>query len=142
MDNYEIEKVYKNIKRKQDGSFVVIKNQYPYHIPNNDEFKEEYSLILNYITEYPDKITDYIEEDINIEDAAILIRNYRNILLEEADTLLLKYQEQTELGIIEVNENYRLAILMYKEKLRNIPEQNGFPENIEYPVLPKYEDYI
>lgn len=141
MNKIEIEEIYKDIKRKEDGSFIVMKNGYPYHIPNNEEFQEEYLLIADYIAQYPDKITDYIEETIYIEDNSILVRNYRDKLLEKADTLLLKYNEQVELGIISANETYRLDLLQYKQDLRDIPEQAEFPDSIEYPALPKYEDY-
>lgn len=141
MNKIEIEEIYKDIKRKEDDSFIVMKNGYPYHIPNNEEFQEEYLLISDYIAQYPDKITDYIEETINIEDNSILVRNYRDKLLEKADTLLLKYNEQVELGIISANETYRLDLLQYKQDLRDIPEQVEFPDSIEYPALPKYEDY-
>ena len=70
-----------------------------------------------------------------------IIRLERNNLLSEADTLLTKYNEQVELGVISANETYRLDLLQYKQALRDIPEQKTFPENIEYPALPKYEDY-
>ena len=69
------------------------------------------------------------------------IRNKRDNLIIEADILLLKYQEQVELGIITANETYRLGLLQYKQALRDIPEQKAFPENVEYPELPKYKDY-
>lgn len=69
------------------------------------------------------------------------IRFERNKLLSEADTLLIKYDEQIELGVITANETYRLDLLKYKQALRDIPEQVDFPENVEFPELPKYEDY-
>ena len=66
-----------------------------------------------------------------------IVRFERNKLLSEADTLLLKYQEQTALGVIEEDHNYYLNLLKYKQALRDIPEQEGFPNSVVYPELPK-----
>ena len=49
--------------------------------------------------------------------------------------MLLKYQEQVALGIIEENSDYYLTLLKYKQDLRDIPEQEGFPENVIFPKL-------
>lgn len=70
-----------------------------------------------------------------------IVRFERNKLLSEADTLLIKYDEQIKLGVITANETYRLDLLKYKQALRDIPEHAEFPENVEFPELPKYEDY-
>lgn len=82
-----------------------------------------------------------IFSEMTFEEKERFIRSKRDNLINEADILLLKYQEQVELGIKKQDDTYRLALLQYKEDLRNVPEQAGFPENVEYPELPKYEDY-
>ena len=71
-----------------------------------------------------------------------MIRARRDSLMDETDIMLLKYNEQVELGIITANETYRLDLLTYKQALRDIPEQAGFPDDVEYPALPKYDEYI
>lgn len=53
--------VYKNIQKRADGSFVLEKNGYPYHLPNTDEFKEEYEFVEKYAAAYPEEVTDYVE---------------------------------------------------------------------------------
>lgn len=133
-----------DIKKKNDGSFIVNYNNMPYHIPNTEEFQKEYNLVNEYVKNNPTKCSDYIEPEYTVtpEQKAENIRYKRNQLLNEVDTLFLKYQEQVELGIITANETYRLDLLKYKQSLRDISEQQDFPENVEYPVLPKYEDYI
>lgn len=138
MNYNEIEQIYSNIQKKEDSTFVVIKNGYPYHIPNNSEFKEEYDLINTFIKTYPDKVTQYVEEVYTPteEEQAVIIRNKRDNLINEADVLLLKYQEQLELGIVKQDDTYRLALLQYKEDLRNMSEQAGFPENVIWPEIP------
>ena len=66
------------------------------------------------------------------------IRSKRDNLLREADIILLKYQEQAALGIIEENQEYYNALLQYKQTLRDITKQIDFPENVIWPVLPEY----
>ncbi len=41
---------------KQDGSFIIEKNGYPYHIPNNDEFMEEWQAITDWLLDNQDKV--------------------------------------------------------------------------------------
>ena len=136
--------IYKNIQKKEDGSFVIEKDGLPYHIPNNEEFKEEYNLINQYVHNNPSECSKYDEPMAlpTIEEKAEIERYKRNQLLNEVDTLLIKYTEQVELGIITANETYRLDLLTYKQALRDIPEQAGFPDDVEYPALPKYDEYI
>lgn len=125
------------IERKNDGSYIIIKNNVPYHIPDNDEYKQEYNMITEYITENNLSVNDYIENTnhfINC-NSETYIRSVRDSLLNEADIMLLKYQEQVALGIIEENSDYYLTLLKYKQDLRDIPEQEGFPENVIFPKL-------
>lgn len=136
-------KIYKNIQKKEDDSFIVEKDGFPYHIPNNEEFKEEYDLINKYIQDNPDACSDYVEPvcEPSQKEKEDMVRMKRNSLINDADILLLKYQEQVTLGIVQENKDYYTALLQYKQALRDIPEQAGFPDDIEYPELPKYEDY-
>lgn len=83
------------------------------------------------------KSQDEIFNEMTLEEKERFIRNKRDNLINEADILLLKYQEQVELGVINIDDDYRLALLQYKEDLRNVPEQAGFPNTVVYPELPK-----
>ena len=84
------------------------------------------------------KSQDEIFNEMTLEQKGNFIRNKRDNLINEADILLLKYQEQVELGIISANETYRLGLLQYKQALRDIPEQAGFPENVIWSETPIY----
>lgn len=86
------------------------------------------------------KTAEEIFSEKNEEEKAAYIRMQRDSLINEADTILLKYQEQVELGITVQDDTYKLALLQYKENLRNIPEQKGFPENVVWPELPIKEE--
>ncbi len=129
----------KNIKIKKDKSYIVDYENMPYHIPNNGEFKEQYSWVSEYVKNNPEKVEEYIEVKpvYTKEELAEQVRIERNIKLEEADKLLIKYAEEVEIGVIEANDTYRKALLKYKYDLRQIPEQDGFPENVVFPQLPQ-----
>lgn len=128
------------IEIKNDGSYIVIKNNMPYHIPNNEEYMQEYENIKKYIDENNIEITEYKEIEYNIIDtnSEEFIRIKRDNLLKEADIILLKYQEQAALGIIDENEEYYIALLQYKQNLRDITKQLDFPKNVIFPILPAY----
>lgn len=128
------------IEIKNDGSYIVIKNNMPYHIPNNEEYMQEYENIKKYIDENNIEITEYKEIEYNIIDtnSEEFIRIKRDNLLKEADIILLKYQEQAALGIIDENEEYYIALLQYKQNLRDITKQLDFPKNVIFPILPEY----
>ncbi len=129
-----------NIQKKSDGSFVVNYNNMPYHISYSDEMSEKYMWILEYAENHIESISEYIEPDVNIIDkySEEYARAKRDNLLNKADIILMKYQEQAALGIIQENNEYYNALLQYRQNLRDITKQLDFPENIIWPVLPEY----
>ena len=129
-----------NIQKKSDGSFVVNYNNMPYHISYSDEMSEKYMWILEYAENHIESISEYIEPDVNIIDkySEEYARAKRDNLLNKADIILMKYQEQAALGIIQENNEYYNALLQYKQNLRDITKQIDFPENVIWPVLPEY----
>lgn len=141
MDNSFINAIA-NIKRKNDNTFIVDYNGMPYHII--PEMEDEYEAVKEFVKLNPDACTDYVEPiyEPTQKEKEDMVRVKRDSLIQEADIMLLKYAEQVELGIITANETYRLDLLEYKQALRDIiPEQKAFPENVEYPELPKYNNY-
>lgn len=137
MDENFIKKI-SNIKRKNDGTFIVDYNGMPYHIIS--EMEDEYEAVKEFVKLNPDACTDYVEPvyEPTQKEKEDMVRMKRDSLIDEADIMLLKYAEQVELGIITANETYRLNLLQYKQALRDISEQAGFPDNVEYPTLPEY----
>ena len=87
------------------------------------------------------KSQEELFNEMTLEQKEIFIRSKRDNLINEADIMLLKYQEQVTLGIVQENKDYYTALLQYKQALRDIPEQAGFPDDVEYPALPKYDEY-
>ena len=63
----------------------------------------------------------------NVEEAAEAARAYRNALLDESDSMMVSDRPN-------VNEQEWRT---YRQELRDIPLQEGFPLNIEFPVKPE-----
>lgn len=128
------------IEQHNDGSYIVIKNNTPYHIPDNDEYRQEYNALKEYIQNNNIQVDAYIPKVFKVIDnnSEEYIRRKRDMLLNKADIILMKYEEQVSLNIIQENNEYYNALLQYKQNLRDITKQIDFPENIIWPVLPEY----
>ena len=129
-----------DIKKKNDGSFIINYNDMPYHISKSDEMLEKYNWLSEYIEKYPEKAAEFVEKTYipSAEEKSEVIRNRRNMHLNEADIVLVKYKEQVSLNTIKENNEYYNALLQYKQNLRDITKQIDFPENIIWPVRPEY----
>lgn len=128
------------IEQHNDGSYIVIKNNNPYHIPDNDEYRQEYNALKEYIQNNNIQVDAYIPKVFKVIDdnSEEYIRRKRDMLLNKADIILMKYEEQVTLNVIQENNEYYNALLQYKQNLRDITKQIDFPENVIWPVLPEY----
>ena len=73
-------------------------------------------------------VADYVEPTVDVEDLATKIRMQRNNLLKQTDYLMM-----SDYPI----ESDRLAkVKTYRQALRDIPEQSGFPRTITWPEKP------
>ena len=128
------------IEQHDDGSYIVIKNNTPYHIPDNDEYRQEYNALKEYIQNNNIQVDAYIPKVFKVIDnnSEEYIRRKRDMLLNKADIILMKYEEQVSLNIIQENNEYYNALLQYKQNLRDITKQIDFPENVIWPFLPEY----
>ena len=84
-------------------------------------------------------------EELNEEDAAAFARKIRNKLLDETD----KQMSLDRLGldtssvlkfIASLTSVFNGAWATYRQKLRDISKQEGFPLNITFPVSPDNEE--
>lgn len=128
------------IEQHDDGSYIVIKNNNPYHIPDNDEYRQEYNALKEYIQNNNIQVDAYIPKVFKVIDdnSEEYIRRKRDMLLNKADIILMKYEEQVSLNVIQENNEYYNALLQYKQNLRDITKQLNFPENIIWPLMPEY----
>lgn len=63
------------IKRLKDNSYVIIKNNLPYHVPNEGEFAEEWLEVDNYAQLYPDDIfIETPDNELIIDELEILLK--------------------------------------------------------------------
>ena len=83
----------------------------------------------------------------NAEDAAMFARQIRNKLLNESDNrmaidrLNLPVPNGSDFGdwlsfLKELGKTLTGEWAKYRQQLRNLPEQEGFPYNVEFPVKP------
>lgn len=49
---------YGSITRRTDGSYVIYKGGVPYHVPDTEEFAEEFAAVSAYAAEHPDEVAD------------------------------------------------------------------------------------
>ena len=63
-----------------------------------------------------------------IEQAAASARNVRNQLLKESDP--------TQLPDAPLTDADKIAWADYRQALRDVPQQAGFPDTIDWPVMP------
>ena len=88
----------------------------------------------------PEAVTVPTEEErwasLSAEEKAQEIRDRRDSLIEQVMWRVERYQTQQALGVdtTDTEEQYR-SVLQYIEELRNVPEQTGFPDSVDWPVL-------
>lgn len=66
----------------------------------------------------------WVIENLPEEQAATNVRSHRNSLLSKTDWMALS-------DITPTQEN-----LDYRQALRDVPQQQGFPYNVEWPIIP------
>ena len=81
--------------------------------------------VVPVMTETETTITKgYVVEDLTQETISQKIRNQRDQLLAATDKEVLPDRSPSD------------EILAYRQALRNVPQQEGFPSDIEWPVRP------
>ena len=66
------------------------------------------------------------------------VRDKRNHLLDETDKIMLRHKEEQEFGLNRTMSALQYSLfLRYRNLLRKIPEQPGFPNKVEWPEKPK-----
>lgn len=72
-------------------------------------------------------VEEAIEEEPSEDE---VVRDERNELLEDTDWVVLRYLDQ--------GDNVPLEWKEYRQALRDIPEQEGFPGSVDWPVMPEF----
>lgn len=110
--------------RPWDDSYVITKNNLPYHVPNEGEYAEEWAEVRAYAEAHPECVTEeqpYVPPVPTIEDLAARVRAERDRRITATDYLVMPdYPLDTD----KLEE-----IKVYRQALRDLPQQPGFPWN-------------
>lgn len=124
--NYIIEA---NPEQKGSGYGVVPKELDPYCKYN---FKEVQSYYLNNPNKRLDKDYSVVTPDIPIDQQ---IREQRDQLISNIEWRVARHNHELVLDLPTTEP--LLPLLEYIQALRDIPQQEGFPNNVEWPIVPE-----
>lgn len=124
---------YGHVKKRNAG-YVITKNGLPYWVPREDE---EWESVHEYATTHPERVTEeppYVPPVPTTEELAASVRAERDKRITATDYLVMPdYPLDTD----KLEE-----IKAYRQALRDIPQQLGFPWNgpddpaCPWPVIP------
>lgn len=113
------------IHRTFDDSYVITKNGFPYHVyPYAAEFAEEWDAVFAYAEAHPEMVTEeqpYVPPVPTTEELAASVRAERNKRLALTDHLVMPDYPISQEKLEEIK--------VYRQALRDLPEQLGFPWN-------------
>ena len=109
------------------------------YIKDGQEFKSEWALRRAFPKIIFPKLTDEVmamvgitkeeREDVKTdEQLAAEVRRQRDAFLRESDFYVMPDYPATEEGLV--------AVKAYRQSLRAVPQQTGFPKEVEWPVKP------
>lgn len=109
------------IHRISDDSYVIMKNGMPYHVTNEGIYADEYNEVRTYADTHPDIVKDEQPYVSTIKELAENVRSERDMRITATDYLVMPdYPLDTE----KLEE-----IKVYRQALRDLPQQPGFPWN-------------
>lgn len=87
---------------------------------------------------HPDGTQELIEKEVNLPDSseqlAAEVRAQRDSLLAACDW--------TQMPDSPLSEKEKAAYQAYRQALRDVPQQEGFPETISWPEEPKTGSFV
>ena len=100
---------------------------------NDDVFYRDYDGLARVID--GELVLGKTEQEVKDEKASE-IRRIRDRKIEEIQWRIQRYTEQVSMGVktTDSEENYK-AVLKYVQGLRDVPEQEGFPESVVWSEL-------
>lgn len=111
------------IHRTFDDSYVITKNGMPYHVyPYSAEFAEEWDEAFAYAEAHPECVTEeqpYTPPVPTTEELAVRVRAERNKRLALTDHFVMPDYP--------ISQDKLEEIKVYRQALRDLPEQLGFP---------------
>ena len=130
------------IHRTFDDSYVITKNNFPYHVyPYAAEFAELWDEVFAYAGAHPECVTEeqpYTPPVPTTEELAASVRSERDRRITATDYLLRVDYPLPEEDLVPIKE--------YRQALRDLPQQPGFPWGgpndpaCPWPDLPRFLD--
>ena len=119
-------KDYKQIiHRIADDSYVITKNGMPYHVyPYAAAFAELWDEVFAYAEAHPEKVTEeqpYVPPVPTTEELAASVRSERDKRITATDYLVMPDYP--------ISQDKLEKIKVYRQVLRDLPQQPGFPWN-------------
>lgn len=119
-------KDYKQIiHRIADDSYVITKNGMPYHVyPYAAAFAELWDEVFAYAEAHPECVTEeqpYVPPVPTTEELAASVRVKRDRRIAETDYLVIPDYP--------ISQDKLEEIKVYRQALRDLPQQPGFPWN-------------
>lgn len=124
-----------NIQRRADGTYVVTYGGVPYHA-TEAVTPDVYARVLAMI-EGGAVVTEYVEPEAPKPDPlAEAVAEYTR-LRGIADFLMAPLQDAVDVGEATEQDLFALkAWKKYRVSLNRVPEQEGYPTVIEWPIVP------
>lgn len=112
------------------GVFSVAMVPQPTYDPNTQNIRELTPVLVNDVWTQVWEVSEASSEEIEQRAASLAasIRSERDRLLSETDWIVIKAYER--------NENIPMDWEVYRQALRDITSQAGFPYSVEWPTKP------
>lgn len=124
-----------DIQKRADGSFVVTRNGYPFHVTQADT-QEVFEQVLAEIKDGA-KVSNYIEPEVVMPTPAEAAATEYNRLRTMADFTIAPLQDAVDLGEATEKEVASLrSWKQYRVLLNRVSGQAGYPKTINWPGVP------
>ena len=135
---WQLRKDNPNVSFPKDPPVELLEgwNVYPYTVADKPTYNHDTQYILNDTWRQVNNswIKDWTIHDHAPEELSERIRERRNVLLQESDWVVTKAVEQNAADSLGIQ--VPVVWLDYRQALRDIPQQTGFPDSVTWPQKP------
>lgn len=86
----------------------------------------------------PEEVQEHLNPAPTTEQLATQARADRDAKLTATNWLVERHREEQETGVTTLTAQQYADLLAYRQALRDVPQQDGFPETIDWPVAPPF----
>jgi len=77
---------------------------------------------------------EFPSASLDMSQKALIARKYRKTLIQDVGWRVERHADELALGLTPTEPIE--PVLLYIQALRDVPQQAGFPDNIEWPIEP------